>query len=88
LRPDLFGGAVDGRCLRHVQDDRTDPGVLGGIGLELIRPTAGRKHHVPACARQTTVARPILPNALVSTMDREATRLPGSARSIARFQGW
>jgi hypothetical protein len=34
------------RCLRHVQDDRTDPGMLGGKGLELIRRTAGRKHHV------------------------------------------
>jgi hypothetical protein len=44
--PILFAGAVDGRCLRHVQDDRTDPGMLGGKGLELIRRTAGRKHHV------------------------------------------
>src|SRR5262245_12593 len=46
LRPDPLARAVDGRCLRHVQDDRADTGVLSGKGLEITRPMVGRKHDV------------------------------------------
>jgi hypothetical protein len=43
---DLVAGVVDGGGVGHIQDDRTDPRVGGGEGLQLPRPAGGGEHDV------------------------------------------